>query len=115
MTPNVRRATLADPIPQFANRIVSIVIAVAVGVALLVASGFTPKTATPASATTQLDRAVAAAAGRAAAAAADRAVTHAVINGEQRYREPACRAGANALKLRGLRHAVFMMECRKVL
>lgn len=66
-------------------------------------------------ATTRLEQAVAAAAGRAAGTAANRAVSHAVMNGEARYRGPACRAGANALKLRGFRHAIFVAECRKVL
>lgn len=66
-------------------------------------------------ASTRLEQTVAAAAGRAAGTAAARAVSRAVLNGEARYKRPACRAGANALRLRGLKHAVFMMECRKVL
>ena len=71
--------------------------------------------ASSAMASTRLEQAVAAAAGRAAGTAASRAVSHAVINGEARFKGPACRAGANALKLRGIRHAIFMMECRKIL
>jgi hypothetical protein len=68
-----------------------------------------------ATAATRLEQAVAAAAGRAAGTAASRAVSRAVMNGEARFRGPACRSGANAMKLRGLKHAIFMMECRKIL
>jgi hypothetical protein len=66
-------------------------------------------------ASTRLEQTVAAAAGRAVRTAVRSRIRHAVLNGEARYKGPACLAGANALKLRGLRHAIFMVECRKVL
>jgi len=78
---------------------------------LILSIGF----ASEATASPRLEQAVAAAAGRAAGTAAARAVAHAVLNGEARYKGPACHAGANALRLRGLKHAIFVMECRKVL
>jgi hypothetical protein len=84
-------------------------------VAALAITLFSVGGASQATAGTRLEQAVAAAAGRAAGTAAARAVSHAVLNGETRFRGPACSAGANALRLRGLRHAIFMAECRKVL
>jgi hypothetical protein len=82
----------------------------AVALGLLVIVDTSPAIAGP-----RMEHAVAAAAGRAAGTAVARAVSQAVLNGETRYKGPACRAGANALHLRGLKHAIFVMECRKVL
>ena len=88
---------------------------VAVAALMLIGSSLVPATGAAALASSRLEHAIAVAAGRAAGTAASRAVAHAVLNGETRYRGPACRAGASALRLRGLKHAIFMTECRKVL
>ncbi len=69
----------------------------------------------PAMAATRLDAAVAAAAGAAAARAADRAVSRVVLHGAERYRGPACLAGAREFRLHGFMHAAFMRRCLRVL
>jgi hypothetical protein len=56
-----------------------------------------------------------AAAGRAAGRVASEMVSHAVVRGAERFKGPACHRGADELRLRGLRRAAFVVECRKVL
>lgn len=70
---------------------------------------------TQAGAATRLEREVAAAAGRAAGHIANTAVSRAVIKDAARLRGPACRAGARDLGLHGVKHAIFVAECAKVL
>jgi len=74
-----------------------------------------PLTIDAAQASTRVERAIAAAAGRAAGRAVSHAVSRAVVRDAARYRWPACRAGARELRLRGLRHFIFMRECMRVL
>jgi hypothetical protein len=69
----------------------------------------------PVRAETVLESDVAAAAGRAAGRVANQAVANAVARGAMRMKVPACHAGANDLRLRGIRHAIFVQECEKVL
>lgn len=64
---------------------------------------------------TVLEQDVAAAAGRAAGRVASQAVANAVARGAARMKVPACHAGANDLRLKGIRHAIFVQECEKVL
>lgn len=71
--------------------------------------------ASAASAATRLETEVAAAAGRAAGRVANTAVSRAVLKDTVRLRGPACRAGARDLGLHGIRQAVFVAECAKVL
>jgi hypothetical protein len=68
-----------------------------------------------AKAQTALESEVAAAAGRAAGRVANQAVANAVLRGSARFKGPAWWAGADDLRLRGIRHAIFVAECRKVL
>ena len=56
-----------------------------------------------------------AAAGRAAGRVASEMVGHAVVVGAERFKRPACHRGADALRLRGFRRAIFVRECRRVL
>jgi hypothetical protein len=60
---------------------------------------------------TRLEAAAAAAAGR----VANQMVANAIVVGAERFKGPACHRGADELRLRGIRHAIFVMECRKVL
>jgi hypothetical protein len=64
---------------------------------------------------TRLEAAAAAAAGRAAGRVANQMVANAIVVGAERFKGPACHRGADELRLRGIRHAIFVMECRKVL
>jgi hypothetical protein len=84
------------------------------GVAWLGAS-MTPLLTTRANAATRLELAAAAAAGRAAGRTANRIVSTAVVRGAERDKRPACRTGARDLRLHGLRYAIFVRECLKVL
>jgi hypothetical protein len=59
--------------------------------------------------------AAAAAAGRAAGRVASQMVANAVVVGAERLKGPACHRGAGELRLRGIKHAIFVTECRKVL
>jgi hypothetical protein len=68
-----------------------------------------------ASAATRLETEVAAAVGRAAGRVANTAVSRVVLKDTARLRGPACRAGARDLGLRGIKHAIFVAECAKVL
>jgi cyanophycinase-like exopeptidase len=79
--------------------------------AILIIAG----TVNPVHAQTVLENDVAAAAGRAAGRVASQAVTNAIVRGATRLKGPACRAGANDLRLQGIRHAIFVAERRKVL
>jgi len=56
-----------------------------------------------------------AAAGRAAGRVASEMVGHAVVVGAERFKRPACHRGADELRLRGFRRAIFVRECRRVL
>jgi hypothetical protein len=84
------------------------------GVAWLGAS-MTPLLTTHANAATRLETAAAGAAGRAAGRTANRIVSRGVIRAAERDKRPACRAGARDLRLHGVRFAVFVHECLKVL
>jgi hypothetical protein len=86
------------------------------GAAIVFAASITSmQGAIPATAATRIDEAVAAAAGAAAARAADKAVSRAVLHGAERYRGPACLAGAREFRLHGFMHAAFMHRCLRVL
>jgi hypothetical protein len=80
-----------------------------------VATNVSPAIIAPAAAATRLELALAAAAGRAAGRVASHAVANAVLRRAARYRGPACHAGARELRLRGLKHAIFVRECLKML
>jgi hypothetical protein len=64
---------------------------------------------------TRFEAAAAAAAGRAAGRVASEMVGHAVVVGAERFKRPACHRGADELRLRGFRRAIFVRECRRVL
>jgi uncharacterized membrane protein len=90
--------------------------------AVLIALGFiwvgasiTPILTTRAQAATRLENALAAAAGRAAGRTANRIVSRGVVRAAERDKRPACWAGARELRLHGLRHAIFVHECLRVL
>lgn len=81
-------------------------------VLLTIVSSLTfPLTVNKAEAATRDEQALAGAAGR----AVSHIVSRTVVRDAARYRWPACLAGARELKLHGLRHAIFMHECQKVL
>jgi hypothetical protein len=85
-------------------------------VLLAIVSSLTfPHTVNKAEAATRDEQALAGAAGRAAGRAVSHIVSRTVVRDTARYRWPACLAGARELRLHGLRHAIFMHECQKVL
>jgi hypothetical protein len=85
-------------------------------VLLAIVSSLTfPHTVNKAEAATRDEQALAGAAGRAAGSAVSHIVSRTLFRDTARYRWPACLAGARELRLHGLRHAIFMHECQKVL
>lgn len=71
--------------------------------------------ASQASAATRLENEVAAAVGRSAGRVANTAASRAILKDTVRLRGPACRAGSRDLGLHGIKHAIFVSECAKVL
>jgi hypothetical protein len=60
---------------------------------------------------TRIEATAAAAAGR----VASQMVANAVVVGAERLKGPACHRGADELRLRGVKYAIFVTECWKVL